>query len=84
MIHASLFKIDYSGQQCANPECAHNPEHHFNIIGKVFHIKQDTTCLRLSMATSSEIIVETYCKDCIDVVYRKLKPILDKNLWIFQ
>lgn len=84
MINARLYKIDYSGQECANPQCAHNPEHHYNIIGKCFHIIQGTTCLWLSMQTTTNIVVEIYCRDCIDIVYQKLKPVLDKKLWVFE
>jgi hypothetical protein len=78
MIHAEVFKLETSGIHCANSQCLHNPEYHYNILGHVFHIKQGTTCLYLEMGGKNE----TYCRDCIDVVYKKLKPVLDSKLWI--
>lgn len=79
MIEAHLFKMQTNGWPCDNPDCKHNPEYHNQIL-RTFFIKKEVTCLAIQIAGGREI----YCKDCIDVVYRKLKPILDKNLWVFQ
>lgn len=79
MISAKIFKLDYSGLICSNNNCKHNPEHHYNIIGEVFHIKQGVICLQITLLG----IYEIYCRDCIDIVYYNLKPVLDSKLWVF-
>jgi hypothetical protein len=80
MISASLFKLEQSGWHCDNTQCKHNPKYHFNIIGKNWVLKTDITCLIVELADFREI----YCPDCIDEIYLKLKPILDRKLWLFQ
>lgn len=88
MIEANVFKMRCSGLTCANPECKHLPEYTYHILGNVYFIKVDSVCLRLSnnkiAADNGDngTYVEYYCRDCIDVVYKKLKPILDSKLWI--
>lgn len=79
MIQAHLFKMQTSGWSCDNPKCQHSEKYHHHIIGENYHIKEDTTCLAISVRDKREI----YCRDCIDVVYKKLKPILDSNLWTY-
>lgn len=83
MIKAELIKVDWS-DQCCNPKCKHSLDYHDNIIGSNFYIKRGTTCLLIGIydaggAGSEEI----YCRECIDEVYKTLKPILDSKLWTF-
>jgi hypothetical protein len=78
MIRVSLFKMQTSGWSCDNPDCKHDPKYHHNIIGKNFHLKENETVLAIYLGDSREI----YCRDCIDEVYKKLKPVLDSKLWV--
>ncbi len=79
MIKANLFKMQASGWKYDNPTCRHLPEYHDNIIGSNFFIKQETTCLSFVLGFQREV----YCRDCIDLIYQDLKPILDSRLWSF-
>lgn len=83
MIWARVFKIEDPGYQCEHPECEHNEKYHYNILGQVFHIKQGTLVLRLTLGNNTRV-TELYCRDCIDKVYNKLKPVLNSNLWPFK
>ena len=40
----------------------------------------NSTILVLEMGTVTEI----YCRECIDKLYRELKPILNSKLWVFS
>lgn len=78
MIYASLQKITWA-TRCSNPDCQHNPKYHDKIIGNNFILKRDVTCLYIELGED----YECYCYDCIDIIYQKLKPVLDKKLWPF-
>ncbi len=80
MIHAELRVVDWSGGGCDNPECSQLLEFHDRILNTYF-LKQGTTCLEIWSYGSEP---EYYCRSCIDVLYQKLKPILDTRLWAFK
>ena len=80
MINVKLWKVNSSGYQCCNDSCKHNPKYNYNIIGNVFHLIQGEYALKLYFESEGEV----YCRDCIDIVYHKLKPILDSKLWVFE
>jgi hypothetical protein len=79
MIYAKLFKMETAGWPCDNSNCQHNSKYH-DRIGNSFYLKTDKTCLAIYMHGSREV----YCRDCIDIIYQRLKPILDSKLWIFK
>jgi hypothetical protein len=81
MIDARLWKVDQGGWRCSNSQCKHSPEYHYNLIGNVWDLKLGTTCVIILPAFSGE---EIYCRDCIDQVYHRLKPVLDTKLWTFM
>lgn len=80
MIRAELITCNWSGERCSNENCKHSTEFHYNIIGNVFNLKKGQTCLILGIEGEEEI----YCRDCIDIVYQKLKPVLDSKLWVLK
>lgn len=80
MLKCELYKVDMGGLKCSHPNCQHNPQYHFNVIGKQFHLKKNTTALMIYTQGISEI----YCQDCIDLLYKYMKPFLDKKLWAFK
>lgn len=80
MIEAKIIKIDINGKHCDNSTCQHLSEYNYNILGNVYFIKHDSTCLVIMMDGG----VEYYCNGCIDEIYNKLKPVLDRKLWVFE
>ena len=80
MITFELLKLDQAGYKCDYIKCTHNPEYHWNVIGNSFNLKIDQTVLIVHYPGSWEI----YCRDCVDIFYRKAKPLLDSKLWIFK
>ena len=80
MINVKLWKVNRSGAMCCNIDCSHDPRYHFNIIGNVFHLREEQIALQIYFEEEGEV----YCRDCIDKVYQKLKPILDSKLWVFK
>lgn len=80
MINFELDKLEQTGYKCDHPRCAHSPKYHWNVIGDVFHLKTDQTILVVTYGNTYEV----YCRDCIDLLYKEWKPILDSKLWAFQ
>ena len=76
MISAHLWKVDRGGWRCSNPDCKHSPKYHYNIIGKVWDLKLDTTCVIITCNSGTE----QYCRDCVDIIYPLLKSVLDTKL----
>lgn len=83
MITAELID-NYDGRvSCYNPECPHNLKYHDKVLS-TYYIKRDALVLRIWMSGAFYAHSEIYCRDCIDIVYRQLKPILNSSLWPFQ
>jgi hypothetical protein len=80
MLRMRLLVMDISDIACANPQCKNLIEYTYNVIGHVYRIRRKTTCL----VVSTQFGTEYYCRDCIDTLYRQLKPSLDSKLWIFK
>lgn len=73
-----LAKIDDSGYKCSHLDCEHK---YSDQILNTYFIKQNTIALEIYMNGN---LKEIYCYDCIDKLYLKLKPILDKKLWALK
>ena len=80
LFEVKTFKLEMSGVECGCSTCKRLPEYHFNLIGHVYHIKQDTICASICI-DGFKIIV---CRGCIDEVYQYIKSKLDTKLWMFQ
>lgn len=80
MFDIYLCKLEASGIHCANRECKRNPEYMINILGSVWYIKVDTTVAIVELNGNHE----TYCRGCIDELYKKIKTKLDPKLWAFH
>ena len=85
MITAELYKIHHSYMTaCWGANCKKLPQYIDNGAGGQSFIKKDTIFLILTLVKGFESIKSYYCRDCIDVIYRDLKPILDHKLWTLQ
>jgi hypothetical protein len=85
LINIELQKMNITGTHCANKNCKRLPEYMVNILGSVYYIRVDTTVAVISMGSSNHgLIVDYYCRGCIDEVYQLLKSKLDVKLWSFQ
>ena len=80
MITFELHRLDWTGRKCCNPNCGHSEKYHDHIIGDVYFLKQDQIVLFVYMGDALEI----YCYDCIDILYKQMKLVLNKDLWAFQ
>jgi hypothetical protein len=81
MIDCYLFEAD-TGYYCSNPNCQKLEKYTTHIIGKNYHIKKGTEALYMYVGIDG--IADVYCGGCIDWVYKRLKPLLNKNLWAFE
>lgn len=81
MIKALVRKVEWSGTSCDNKECAHNPEYHDQVLRSCF-LKQGQPCLVI--ANDKDDWIAIYCRECVDILYKQLKPALDSKLWIFS
>ncbi len=79
MIKAQIDKCDWAAK-CSNPTCERSPKYHDHIIGDNYLIKRGSICLVFYLNGEEEV----YCRECIDIVYKKLKPVLDSKLWVFN
>lgn len=80
MIKFELYKLEQTGYECDHPKCTHDLKYHWNVIGNKFHLKTDQTVLIIS----HDDYYEVYCRDCINLLYKEWKPLLDSKLWAFQ
>lgn len=80
MLDVQVYKLETTGVHCANPDCKKDPKHMINIIGRVWHIKTDTTVASITLKGNHE----TYCRGCIPEVYQMIKSKLDPKLWAFH
>lgn len=81
MISYQLIKISSTGNFCAHRDCKHLPEY-FDKILNSYYLKLGQTCLWVGLPNrGGELVYEFYCRDCIDMLYKYLKPILDSKLW---
>jgi hypothetical protein len=49
-------------------------------VENIWFIKRGTIVAIVSLGSS----YETYCRDCIDLVYQIVKSKLDAKLWVFH
>ncbi len=81
MVETKLFRWEVAGWECFGKTCPRNPLYFDNIIGDVHYIKKGTMCLTIKLSNGG---YEIYCKDCIDILYQQLRPVLDSKLWAFK
>lgn len=84
MLHVSIVKMHESGWTCGNPDCQHDPEYNWHVIGSVYHIKAGSLCAMTRIGNGPDSRTEFYCRPCIDEVYKMIKSKLDTKLWAFQ
>lgn len=65
---------------CRNEECKCLPEY-ITLKGR---IKAGTICAWVSTEGADGTHTSYYCRDCIDMIYRKLKKTFNSDLWIFD
>ena len=84
MLHSKLIKVYESGWRCHNPKCNHLELYHDQILS-AYQLKIDTVSLWIGFDDIFDRIRwHVYCEDCIDKLYKQLKPVLNKKLWAFQ
>lgn len=64
---------------CRNHGCANDEKHIKN--GRII---KGSTCACISIYGSSGGVSAYYCRGCIDLIYFRVKGILDSKLWIFK
>ncbi len=84
MLLSKLVKVNGYGWHCHNSKCDHLEKYHEQILS-AYQLKIGTISLWIGF---NDIFDKTnwhvYCEDCIDKIYKELKPILDKKLWVFK
>ena len=80
MISVNLEHLECSQVRCSNTGCRHLPEYIYPVVENTWFIKRGTIVAIVSLGSS----YETYCRDCIDLVYQIVKSKLDAKLWVFH
>lgn len=79
MISMSLFKTDDEYYNCDNENCQHSLNYHyFHKEDNSFYLKQNISCL--SIEISDYVASQTYCPDCMKIIYQQFKSVLDPKL----
>ena len=88
MIEAYTYVAKYSDYPCDNKDCKHLSEYidklEFKSGTSVYVIKPGTTALYIVIRSTGLEMSDRYCFDCIDKVYQKLMPAIDKSLWVLK
>ena len=87
MIEMKIIKVTGAGiYRCSNnSKCKFDPKYHCINSDEECYLNENTQALQIKMpAYGGWYLYEYYCEPCIDILYFKFKPFLDRNLWIMQ
>ena len=89
MIKFEVFTVKFGGNLCANDKCKHLPSYTlYNPHAGEHTIKVGTMALSISKAPPIRAtrigFFETYCYDCVDMLYKHILPCIDKSLWTLK
>lgn len=77
---AKIVKTQYYTPRCSGSDCIRNSQY-FQDEGKYLgFFRRGTYCVQLTIMDATAY----YCKDCAKILFQKLKPILNTDLWAFE